>query len=196
MVRQTEDGLYVTSPQLPGFMYGRKRLSEMRAGLQDVISFHLDQRGPFQVIEHHERHYDIADGELVTRLANDNYAAERQIVYERLGRAIRDSRQADSLAQGVANSVGEVVYVCAVPSDTLGWLNEQLFDPSDAFYAAVTVGEEMLMTLPFAHGDAYRGLEDTYTAGVRGYRKNTRLSEIIQDTRIVSPVHQRVEAET
>jgi hypothetical protein len=176
-------------------MYGRKRLSEMRSGIQDAISFHLDQSGPFQVMEHHERHYDIVDGELVTRLANDRFAAERQIVYERLGRAIHDPRQAESLVQGVANPVGEVVYLCAVPSDTLGWLNEQLFDPSDAFYAAVTVGEEMLMTLPFSHGEKYRGLE-TYTAGSRGYHEDTRLSEIIQETRIVSPIHQRVEAET
>ncbi|MFI2033243.1 hypothetical protein ACH470_00840 [Streptomyces bottropensis] len=195
MLRQTEEGLYATSPQLPGFMYGRKDLNTMRAELQGAISFHLDQPGPFQIMEHHERHYGIADGELVTRLAKDEYAASRQIVYDRLGRAIRDPRQAKALAHGVSNIVGEVVYVCAVPSDTLGWLNEQLFEPADAFYAAVTVGEEMLMTLPISHGEAYRGVGETYTAGARGYHKDTRLSEIIQETRIVTPVHQHVEAD-
>ncbi|MEV0642281.1 hypothetical protein AB0I77_46675 [Streptomyces sp. NPDC050619] len=167
----------------------------MHSELQDAIAFHLGQEGPFQVVEHHERHYDISDGELVTRLAQDAHAADRQIVYERLGRTIRDSRQAKSLIQGVPNAVGEVVYVCSVPSDTLGWLSEQLSEPDDAFYAAVTVGEEMLMTLPFAHGEAYSGASDIYTAGTRGYDKDTRLSEIIQETRIVTPVHQTIDAD-
>ncbi|MFK4187754.1 hypothetical protein ACI2L4_27670 [Streptomyces sparsogenes] len=195
IVRQTEDGLYATSPQLPGFMFGCATISSLRAGLQEALAFHANTPGPFRVLEHHERHYDIADGEIVTRLANDELGNERQIVYERLGRAIQDPEQAKSISRGISNPVGEVVYVCAVPSDTLGWLTAQLSDPEDAFYAAVSIGEHMLMTLPFAHGERYSKYPDTYRSGARGYNAETRLSEIIRATPIVTPPRNNVEAD-
>ncbi|MFD9717418.1 hypothetical protein [Streptomyces sp. NPDC059076] len=192
IIRKTEDGLYATSPQLPGFMYARGDMAELRADLREALSFHTGKPGPFRTIEHHERHYEVAGGELVTRLAKDSFAADRQIVYERLGKVIRDPGQARSLAHGRTNTAGEVVYVCALPSDTLGWLMAQLSDPEDAFYAAVTIADPMLLTLPFAHGRRYAGLEGTYTAGSRGYKAETRISEIIQATRIVTPAQNDV----
>ncbi|MFF9274705.1 hypothetical protein [Streptomyces griseosporeus] len=195
LVRQAGDGLYATSPQLPGFMYGRETLASLRADLQDALLFHTGTHGPFRVLEHHERHYEIADGEIVTRLANDDLSKERQVVYERLGQAIRNPAQAYSIAHGISNPVGEVVYVCALASDTLGWLTEQLSEPEDAFYAAVSIGDHMLMTLPFAQGERYSDIPDTYNSSSRGYTDETRLSEIIRDTQIVTPARNIVEAD-
>ncbi|MER6554595.1 hypothetical protein ABT148_25010 [Streptomyces sp. NPDC001725] len=194
IVRKTEDGLYATSPQLPGFVYGRQSLAELRTDLSAALSFHTGEPGPHRVLEHHERCYDVAGGEVVTRLAFDERASDRQLVYERIGQTIRDPKQASSLAHGVANQVGEVVFVCALPSDTLGWLSAQLSEPLDAFYAAVAISDQMLLTLPFAHGEAHAGIGQTYVAGAKGYTAETTLSEIIRSTRVVTPTPYQVEA--
>lgn len=136
IVRMSGDGVYATSPQAPGLAYGRPTLEELRAGLQDVLAFHFSRPGPFEVTEHHERHYEVAGRELVTRLADDEHRAARQQAYERLGRALSLPEQASRLASAVTNKVDEAVYVCAVPSDTLGWLAEQLDGPGDALSAS------------------------------------------------------------
>lgn len=186
-IRDTDGGLYATSPQAPGLMYGRRTLTQLRADLAEVLAFHTARPGPFQVLEHHERHYDIADGELVVRLAGDDRAAERRKVYERLGRAIQDPVQARALAHGLTNPVGEAVYVCALPSDTVGWLTAQLDEGGDAFYAAVAIADQMLLTLPFACGEPYSGMEGTLTVLGR-HDPGTPLSRIVHATPVVTPV--------
>jgi hypothetical protein len=121
IVRLSDDGsVYATSPQAPGLVYGRPSLEALRFDLEDVLSFHFGRPGPFEVIEHQERHYDIAGHELVTRVAMDEHFEQRQAVYERIGQVLAVPGQAESLVSAVTNLVGETVYVCAVPSDTLG----------------------------------------------------------------------------
>src|ERR1700761_1316442 len=107
-------------------------LEDLRSGLQDVLAFHFDRPGPFDVIEHLEREYEIAGHELVTRIAQDEHRDQRDAVFERIGRALAVSGQAEALVSTVTNTVGEAVYVCAVPSDTLGWLTAQLHGAGDA----------------------------------------------------------------
>ncbi|MFE9927396.1 hypothetical protein [Streptomyces sp. NPDC005533] len=188
LVRQTSGGLYATSPQAPGFTFGRKSLKELRNDLEDALSFHFDKPGPFHVLEHHERHYVISGGELVTRIANDKYKDDREAVYARLGEIIKDDRQAKALAHGVTNPVGESVYVCALPQDTVGWLMDQLDERGDAVSAAVLVADKMLLTLPIAYGDSYGEIDGTFTLAESSFNHTTTLSEIIQATNVVTPV--------
>ncbi|WP_327168816.1 hypothetical protein [Streptomyces subrutilus] len=188
LVRQTADGLYATSPQAPGFIYGRKSLKELRNDLEDALCFHFDETGPFSVLEHHEHHYVISGGELVTRIANDEHKDERQAVYARLGDVIKDKIQAEALAYGVTNPVGESVYVCALPQDTVGWLMDQLNERGDAVSAAVLVADRMLLTLPIAYGDTYGKIDGRYTLAESDFDRATTLSEIIQVTNVVTPV--------
>ncbi|MBE1533948.1 hypothetical protein [Actinomadura algeriensis] len=187
IVRSTEDGLYVSSPQAPGLAYGPSSLSELRAGIDEVLAFHFDRPGPYQVVEHHERHYDVAGGELVTRIALDEHRKERQEVYARLGRALTVPDQARSLVETPVNRVGEAVYVCAVPSDTIGWLADQ-FDPrGDALTVAVAVAEPFIVMVPFTYGE-----EDPVlgTVGItqEGYTLQSTLGEVLRETPIVKPV--------
>ncbi|MGH3236926.1 MAG: hypothetical protein ACRDOH_27460, partial [Streptosporangiaceae bacterium] len=101
IIRLSDDGsAYATSPQALGLVYGRSSLEELRSGLDGVLSFHFERPGPFDVIEHHERHYDIAGRELVTRLAVDEHRDERQAVYERIGQVLSVPAQAESLVFG------------------------------------------------------------------------------------------------
>ncbi len=166
IIRLSGDGsVYATSPQAPG-----------------VLSFHFGRPGPFDVIEHHERHYDIAGRELVTRLAMDEHRDQRQAVYERIGQVLRVPGQAESLVSAVTNRVGETVYVCAVPSDTLGWLAAQLDRPGDALVVALTIADHFLLTLPIAEDD---GTHPAWSLG--SSQPETRLSEIMQKIPVVTP---------
>ena len=184
LVRLSKDGsVYATSPQAPGLLYGRSSLEELRADLQDMLSFHFDQPGPFEVIEHQEVHQDIGGREIVTRLAVDEHGPARAEVHNRIGRAIQVPDQADALLSAVTNPAGEAVYVCAVSSDTIGWIVAQLDPRGDALTAAVTIADEMLFALPFAVDDgmrpaAWQRLTDT---------PDTTLSEVIQRSPVVSP---------
>ncbi|GAA2250569.1 hypothetical protein GCM10010402_01730 [Actinomadura luteofluorescens] len=188
IVRSVEDGLYATSPQAPGLAHGVSSLSELRAEIDEVLAFHFDRPGPFQVVEHHERHYEIAGGELVIRIALDEHRKEREEVHKRLGRALTVQDQARSLVATSVNRVGEAVYVCAVPSDTIGWLAEQ-FDPrGDALTVAVAVAEPFIVTVPFRYGE-----EDPVlgTVGItqEGYTLRSTLGEVLRETPIVRPVN-------
>jgi hypothetical protein len=183
IIRLSGDGsVYATSPQAPGLVYGRPSLEELRSDLDDVLSFHFGRPGPFDVIEHHERHYDIAGHELVTRLAMDEHRGERQAVYERIGQVLRVPGQAESLVSAMTNKVGETVYVCAVPSDTLGWLAAQLDRPGDAVVVALTIADHFLLTLPIAADD---GMHPAWSQGSSS--PETRLSEIVQRIPVVTP---------
>lgn len=103
IVRVFDDGkAYATSPQAPGLVYGRQSRKELHDDLEDVLSFHFDQPGPFEVIEHHERHHDISGHELVTRIAIDEHQAARMAVYERIGSCHSGTRAGSISALGGA----------------------------------------------------------------------------------------------
>lgn len=185
IIRLADDGsVYATSAQAPGLAYGRPSLEELRADLESVLSFHFERPGPFDVIEHHERHYDIAGHELVTRIAMDEHRGQRQEVYQRIGQVLSVPGQAESLVSAVTNKVGETVYVCAVPSDTLGWLAAQLDGPGDALVAALTIADHFLFTLPVTEAD---GTHPAWSPDSSS--PETRLSEIMQKTPVVTPPH-------
>ena len=183
IIRLSGDGsVYATSPQAPGLVYGRPSLKALRSDLQDALAFHFGRPGPFDVIEHHERHYEVAGRELVTRIALDEHRDQRQAVYERIGRALDVPGQAEALVSTVTNKVGEAVYVCTVPSDTLGWLAAQLDGPGDALVAALTTADQFLLTLPIATDE---GTHPAWSTG--SSTSETPLWEIVQRIPIVTP---------
>ena len=179
-----DNSVYATSPQAPGLIYGRQSLQEWRSGLEDVLSFYFERPGPFDVIEHHERHYDVEGRELVTRVAMDEHHDQRQAVHERIGQVLRVPGQAESLVSAVTNTVGETVYVCAVPSDTLTWLAAQLDGPGDAIIVALTIADQFLLTLPMAREE---GTHPAWAVGSSA--PDTRLSDIMQEIPVVTPAH-------
>ena len=153
VVRRSGDTYYATSPQAPGLAYGRSTLRELRAGLDEVLSFHLERPGPFTVLEHDEREHLVGDREVVVRLALDEHQQERQEVRERLRRALTVPEQAEALITGPTNRVGEVLYLCVVPSDTLGWVADQLDARGESATLAVAVGDALLLTFRVSTGD-------------------------------------------
>jgi hypothetical protein len=190
LIRDTGEGFYATSPQAPGLAYGRATRADLRADLDDVLTFHFDRPGPFHVIEHHERQYEFDGRELVTRIALDEHRDDRQEVYSRLGRALAVPDQLRSLLEGPVNGLGEIIYVCALTTDTIGWLAAQLDPRGDAVTVALAIADPFVFTVPIASGDGAVAM-----AGVsirdRGYTLETTLGELLRDTPIVQPVAAR-----
>jgi len=150
VIRELDRGFYATSPQAPGLAYLRPTLDELRADLDDVLAFHLDRPGPFTVLEHHE----LADRELVTRIAFDDHREEREEAYARLGRALTVPEQAETLVTGPTNRVGEVLYTCVVPSDTLHWVAAQLDPRGETATIGIAVADELLLTFRISTAEA------------------------------------------
>jgi predicted RNase H-like HicB family nuclease len=190
LVRETGEGFYATSPQAPGLVFGRATLTDLRADLDDVLAFHFDRPGPFQVVEHHERQYEFDGRELVMRIALDEHRTERQEVYARLGRALAIPDQLRSLLEGPVNGVGEIVYVCALSTDTVEWLIAQLDPHGDAVTIALAIADPFVFTVPIASGDGAVELAGVSISN-RGYTLETTLGELARDTPIVQPVATR-----
>ncbi|GII81122.1 hypothetical protein Sru01_61040 [Sphaerisporangium rufum] len=188
IVRPSLDGaeFYATSPQAPGLLYGRPDLDRLRADLPETLGFYFDHPGPFQVQEHHEHHHELRGGELVVRTALDKHLAARRATGDALSAAAKDADQADALPAAPAGKTGEVVYICGVLSDTVGWVANQLDPRGDAATVAVSVADLMIVTVPFVHDPA------TVHGGVvriaaRPYARDTRLADLVRALKIVSP---------
>jgi hypothetical protein len=123
----------------------------------------------------------------VTAAARHRIRNCRRIESIELGRALTVPAQALSLLEGPANRVGEVVYLCAVPSDTIGWLVGQLDPRGDAAVVAVAIAEPFVFTVPVTSGDGTAQVAGVSIAE-RGYATGTTLGELVRDTPIVQPV--------
>lgn len=178
--------VYVTSPQAPGLAFGRTTLRQIREELDDALAFHFDRPGPFDVVEHHERQHDIAGDGLVTRMALDERREERQVVYERIGAATRAPGQVKRLLNAPATKVGEVVYVCAVPSDSLAWLGDQL-DPrdGDALMATVVVSDERLLAVAMVRSEGHA------RCGSMAVANDSTVADVIRTVAVVGPAPAR-----
>lgn len=183
IVRLSGDGkAYATSPQAPGLAFGRSSLDLLLKELDDVLSFHFDRPGPSSFMLHIERHFDVADGELVIRVAQDANVRDREAVARRIMEVLTIPEQARSLVS-TPNAIGESVYVCAIPSDTLSWLSAQV-QPGERVNAALTIADNFLFTLPVT-----AQTESPPTWGEGAASPKTKLSEIMQRNRVVTPQH-------
>jgi hypothetical protein len=140
----------------------------MRAALRDALVWYFDGDTDFDVQIHLEQELRG----VVVRIAQDTDAWERQLVAERLSAALGVDSQAAELRAAAPNAVGEVVYVCALPSDQISWLTAQLDDEFDAVVVTLSATETMLWTLQF--GAVGRGGESVSV----GYRPETTFGEI------------------
>jgi hypothetical protein len=181
IVRAEDDGtFFARSPQVPGLAYGAGSLEALHAGLDDVLALALDRPGPFRIAEHHERHFETAGRELVVRLAADDRYEQRREAYTRLARAVSVPEQVEALLDAPADVVGEILYLCAVPSDTVHWIAAQL-DPGGAATLAIAVADDLLLT--------YRVLAEAGRPGTRVRHGDAEtVADIMRTRSILRPV--------
>jgi hypothetical protein len=119
----TVGGLYVTADS--AHECARLAAKAAEAELDEPVGF---------VRQHHER---IVDG-LVIRVAGQRPGFESRIaVAQRLEDLIHYDRAQIDDDELIRNAVGEVVFVCSLPDDTVGWLAAQLGRRGDGLQVAV-----------------------------------------------------------
>ncbi|TQS44319.1 hypothetical protein [Cryptosporangium phraense] len=180
-----DDGWSAQSPQLPGFVMGRQTVSELRADLPGALRFAGAPAGPVEV--HTTRRFVTPEGgEYLIRVAEDRYRADRLEVAWRLAR-VMSTEQRHAMMSVLATPTGEVSIVCAVPSDTLGWFTEQLFDENDALVLAAAIGDQDVFTTQLTSETDRVGSSGWTTFEARGWTKATTLSEVMQSIQIGDP---------
>ncbi|EIV94043.1 hypothetical protein [Frankia sp. QA3] len=158
------------SPQCPGLAIAEPTATELRSAFPDALAWYFDGNRDLDMQIHLEQELRG----VVIRIAQDTQVWERQLVAGRLGAALGVDSQAAELRSAALNAAGEIVYVCALPSDPVSWLTAQMDDETDAVVVTLPSAESMLWTLQFG------------TVGSRGekpsslrYRPETTFGEIM-----------------
>ncbi|MCK9896884.1 hypothetical protein [Frankia sp. AgB32] len=170
IVRRDGESWSAWSPQCPGLAVAEPTAAELRGALPEALTWYFDGDSDFEILVHLEQELRG----VVVRIAQDAFGWERQLVAERLGAALGVEDQAERLRAAPPNSAGEIVYVCALPTDPISWLTTQVGDVADPVVVALPAAEAMLWTLQFGTGSrAGAGSVDV------GYLPDTTFGEIM-----------------
>ena len=148
------------APQIPGLAIAQPTAQTMREAIPDAIRFGLDDPPLLPEIDVHVE-YEIGE-DVFVRVAQDRHGWERQHIAERLTASLSVEGAAGPLHTAPANKLGEVVYVCAMPSDRIGWFARQMEPAGDWLTAVVPVAEQLIWTFSLGTGpdDGAVSLED------------------------------------
>ncbi|WP_432112205.1 hypothetical protein [Streptomyces sp. YPW6] len=142
----TDYGQYgwgVSSPQLPELIGGRDSYEDLRRDLAEILEFGGLDASASVVI--HRQKYVVAPGgdeTFVIRIANDEREFDRFEAGMRLTGVLNDPRQRSQILAGPKTPSGEQIFICGTPTDTLGWLTEQLL-PGEFASVISSVADEM-----------------------------------------------------
>lgn len=142
-------GVWITSPQLPGFSFFRATATEARAELAAALRYAAPGVETGKVTLHYELRRERPSGEeYVLRVAEDERKPVRHELAQRIERFLSDPAGGDDLLASTGNPVGEVVFVCGTAEDSLSWVLSQLED-EDAVIVTLPVTELGIWTMPF-----------------------------------------------
>ncbi|KLL12991.1 MULTISPECIES: hypothetical protein [Protofrankia] len=170
IVRRDGESWSAWSPQCPGLAVAEPTEAELRKALPEALTWYFDGDSDFDTLIHLEQELRG----VVVRTAQDRFGWERQMVAERVGAALGVESQAEQLRTAEPNSAGEIVYVCALPTDPVSWLTAQLDEAADPVAVALPAAESMLWTLRFGAGNR-RGEEPVGVV----YRPETTFGELV-----------------
>jgi hypothetical protein len=156
IIRGEKEGWWAWTPQCPELITGRNTEAKLLRSLPKTLAWCFEEDGDIDDIDiriHVER--KVGDG-VVVRVARDERQDARQAVADRFVAALADPDLAGRLRAAPQNPVGEVVYICALPTDTRVWLEDQMEDRRGAVNVVVPVSGTMLWTWPVGDqpGDA------------------------------------------
>lgn len=146
IVRFHEKGVYATSPQVPGLAMGRDSFEDVEAEIVEAIRFSSDDPIEYHqaIIQwHFEEMHTIGDHEVVIRGAQDSRWADRDMLRRRLLGSLSDETQATFLDFDT-NPLGEIVYVLAIGTDSLAWVNNQMRPSGDNVVLVVGLDERRI----------------------------------------------------
>jgi hypothetical protein len=148
VLREDEPSWWVSSPQCPGLIAGDETEAELLRSLPGTIAYYFEDDHPdgdFDIQIHVER--EVAG--VIVRIARDDQQGARQQVADRIGAALANPRLAERLRAAPSNWDGEVIYICALPTDTRAWLDNQLEEGDGAVNVVVPLSDTLLWVQTF-----------------------------------------------
>lgn len=172
-----DHGWSVESPQFPGFTMGRQTLAELKRDLIPALRFANAPESDL-VLHMVQRRLSPEGEEFLVRIAEDAHRADRLEAYRRLLGIMETDQRVDMLTTARIPT-GEASFITVVPSDTLGWLGEQLYDEDDVFTIVVAVADEGLFSTqmssdPSRSQQGWKGYEEM------GWTVETTVSEVLR----------------
>lgn len=186
LVTKDESGFFGESPQVPGLVMGRPTETEFRAVYRQVLT-EVGVTG--NVLVHLQARAMLGDREFLIRCADDGQRSIRAETAARVERCLTDPEQAESMLSTAPAVTGEVVFVAALPADSLGFFMDQLYDHDDALVIAASVADHGLFTMTL--GSAHSDTEGWETLAGSGWTRETTVSELLVDY-ARRPTHHRV----
>ncbi|GAA1590162.1 hypothetical protein GCM10009789_49750 [Kribbella sancticallisti] len=172
-----DSGLSATSPQVPGWSFGRPTKTEFQADYHAALR---DAGVLGQVIGHEQRRFVSPEGiEYILRIADDKHRPERTELAWRMAAVLQSDQRHSDLDTAAKNPMGEVTYICCIASDTVGWVAEQMDSRGDAVQVALAVADEMVMTTQFATEASNESLPWPSLAD-RGWHSDMTIGEVCQ----------------
>ncbi|MDT3438978.1 hypothetical protein [Pseudofrankia sp. BMG5.37] len=192
IVRRDEGTWAAWSPRCPGLAIVQLSQPDLVREARGAIREFLQPAADLAATGERDRDLLVdlrvhVEGEIrgvVVRVCQDEHLWERQHVAERLSAALGDPAQATNLAARRTTALGDVVFVCAMPTDTLDWVFEQM-QPGDALSMVVSVADNMIWVSTFSHDEFRPDRADG------GLPVTTTIAEIMQldNAPLHAPLH-------
>jgi hypothetical protein len=148
IVREDDPSWWAWSPQCPGLTAGHETEAELLQSLPGTIAWYFEDDHSdydFDIQIHVEREV----GGVFIRVAHDEQYAARQEVADRIAAALANPVLAERLRGAPANWAGEVVFICALPTDTRAWLDHQTEEGDGAVIVFVPLSGTTLWARAF-----------------------------------------------
>lgn len=146
----------VRSPQVPGLTGGDTSLKDLVASVPGLLGFAGVDVLDAAVRRHVEWVVEAGGAEIAIRKAEDGHARDRDEVAERLIQVLRDPEQRQEILEAPVTRTGEIVFVCAVPTDTIRWVVDQLDPAGDVVGVVLSVAEGLVWFSYIGVGEGMR----------------------------------------
>lgn len=173
LIMRQEASYAIYSPQLPDLVAAYTSPTAAKNDLEQALEWagwHRDS----PIVQHNEvvRH----DGDVLIRWAQDEHAAARIDVAERLSRAMAVPKQMEAMLAAPRGRAGSALFICCVAADTIGWVTDQLDSRGEVAAAVTCIADDLIYTAYFAAGVSeleWRSVDDW------GWSRETTIAQMI-----------------
>lgn len=179
------------SPQCPGLAVVKPTADALRASLPPALKFYYDPSAGRDLVR---LVYNVEQpvGGVILRVRQDEHVQERQALMHRLVAGLDVPEQAVDLRAALPNSLGDVVYVSALPGDTITWMARQL-ESEDAIHVVLPATDQWVWSTVFVSGmDPADAPAGSVSLGDLGYDGSTTLGEVMRRSLTAPSIRQGI----
>ncbi len=179
VVRRDDESWTAWSPQCPGLMIIEPTSEDLQTTLKPALRFFFETTegtAPRRLIM---ASLEQKVNDIVIRVRHDDFVYERELLSQRLVAAsTQETSEGRSIRSAPIGLLGEIVYICSLPADTLGMLIHQI-EEGDTVNIVLPATENFLWTTVVSRaGKLPKNSEAVSTADL-GFDENTTLGEVM-----------------